>query len=160
MPPGLVHYWFAGKDELLEAVILQALSEVESAVSQVATRADTSAEPYARLRAAFEAIEKDDRGRQISLYELTLWALRRPESRELARRQYEETHRLSTAVVQDWLRELNVESPDDVRPLAHFTTALFDGLTLAWLADPESTDVDGVLRLVSRLVQKEFRHPE
>jgi AcrR family transcriptional regulator len=127
-------------------------------VSRVAERAGGGPDVLSRLRAVFDVIENDDRGRQIAPYELTLWALRRPESRDLARRQYEEYHRVATEATVAWMRETGVESPDQVRPLAQFVTALFDGLILAWLADPESTDVDGVLRLVSELVEDHLRN--
>jgi len=48
-----------------------------------------------------------------------------------------------------------VTFPGDQAALAQFVSALFDGLTLAWLADPEGTDAEAVLRLVSDLVERQ-----
>ncbi len=154
VPPGLVHYWFTGKDELLAAVVAESLEPIEAASGASAVRVD--GRPVAlfdRLQAAFRSVERDDPGHQIGLYELTTWALRRPELREVARHQYEQYRRLAADAADAWLQETGGRFPGGVDVLAQFVAALFDGLGLAWLADPEGTDVDAVLHLVSELVE-------
>jgi AcrR family transcriptional regulator len=154
VPPGLVHYWFAGKDELLAAVVAEALDSIEAAAGTLSVAiAGLPVSLFDRLRAAFRAVEQDDSGRQIGLYEMTTWALRRPDLREVARHQYVQYRRLAADATAAWLQETGGRFPGGVEALAQFVAALFDGLTLAWLADPEGTDVDAVLRLVSELVE-------
>lgn len=148
VPTGLVHYWFAGKDELLEAVITDTLASIEDAVRASRDEAtDPRASLHEQLLAAFSTVESDDRGRQLAMYEMTTWALRRPDLAPVAQRQYEAYRRM----VSDGLVAGGID-PAAIPALPALVTAVFDGLTLSWLADPEGTDVDGVLALLARLV--------
>ena len=81
------------------------------------------------------------------MYEMTTWALRRPDLAPVAQRQYEAYRRM----VSDGLVAGGID-PAAIPALPALVTAVFDGLTLSWLADPEGTDVDGVLALLARLV--------
>ncbi|MFB7468582.1 TetR/AcrR family transcriptional regulator [Streptomyces sp. NPDC056224] len=155
VPGSLVHYWFADKDELLEEVLLADLDAISTAVAEAA---DTGAagggdDLLDRLRAAFHVIEQDDRGRQILPYELTTWALRKPEFVHVARKQYAAYRELGTGTISSWTNATGVQLPADVPVVGQFITALFDGLVLAWLADPDNTDVDAVLRLAHDLLK-------
>lgn len=147
VPPGLVHYWFAGKDDLLESVIADNLSVVGGAVSE-ASLSDSGAGLLPPLAAAFEAIAEDDRGRQIAMFEMTCWALRRTELNKVARNQYASYRRIALEAVE----ASGATFPPDTDPavVAQLLAALTDGLTLAWLADPEGTDVTAVLELAAR----------
>ena len=151
VPTGLVHYWFSGKDELLEAVIADTLGEIEEAVGAsraAATHHDDPAAPLQeQLLAAFGTVASDDRGRQVAMYEMTTWALRKPDLAPVARRQYESYRQLAA----DGLAAAGIDVAADPA-LVQLVAALFDGLTLSWLADPEGTDVEGALALVARLV--------
>jgi AcrR family transcriptional regulator len=151
VPPGLVHYWFSGKDELLEAVIADTLGEIEAAVGvsrAAATPHDDPAAPLQeQLLAAFGTVASDDRGRQVAMYEMTTWALRKPDLAPVARRQYESYRQLAA----DGLAAAGIDVAGDPA-LVQLVAALFDGLTLSWLADPDGTDVEGALALVARLV--------
>ena len=100
-----------------------------------------------QLLAAFATVETDDRGRQLAMYEMTTWALRRPDLAPVAQRQYQAYRRMVT----DGLVAGGID-PDALPALPSLVTAVFDGLTLSWLADPEGTDVDSVLALLARLV--------
>lgn len=153
VPPGLVHYWFADKDELLEAVVAEVLDSIRSAGATLPDVGRSDASLFERLRAAFRTVEQDDPGRQVGMYELTIWALRRPERHEVARNQYAQYRRLAVDAARGWLVDSGSSFPGGVEALAQFVAALFDGLTLAWLADPEGTDVDAVLRLVGDMVE-------
>jgi AcrR family transcriptional regulator len=150
VPTGLVHYWFSGKDELLEAVIADTLGSIEDAVRAsraAAVDADPLASLHDQLLAAFRTVETDDRGRQLAMYEMTTWALRRPGLAPVAQRQYESYRRIAA----EGLVSGGIDPAADPA-LAALVTAVFDGLTLSWLADPDGTDVEGVLRLLATLV--------
>lgn len=160
VPVGLVHYWFAGKDDLLAAVVAQALVSIRGAADASVGTGSSSTSLFERLRAAFRAVEQDDVGRQIGLYEMTTWALRRPSTRDLARDQYSQYRQVAAQATKAWLRDAALRFDGDPDVLAQFTAVLFDGLVLAWLADPDGTDVDGVLRLVSRMVEGQVSQVE
>ena len=142
VPHGLVHYWFSGKDELLEEVVQGMLRQLEAVTSAPATQPSgrTAAEDVIdRFRSAFAVVEGDDRGRQIALFELTTWSLRSAEHREVARTQYAAYRATAASVTSSWLAEHDVELPGSPDVLAQFVAALFDGVNLAWLADPDGT---------------------
>lgn len=154
VPSGLVHYWFAGKDDLLQAVVADTLRALETAVAAShPSPGGQDASALDRLRAAFEVV-RQDRGRQLALYEMTTWVLRKEELRDVAREQYAQYRRVATNVTADWLRGAGLQASGGTAVLAQFVAALFDGLVLAWLADPEGTDVDGVLRLLGDLAER------
>ncbi|HEY6797723.1 MAG TPA: TetR/AcrR family transcriptional regulator [Kineosporiaceae bacterium] len=152
VPSGLVHYWFAGKDELLEAVVGEALKPIMATVSE-SSASDPHAGPFARLVSAFDVVRGDDWGHQLALYELTIWALRRPDLRELARRQYALYRRAGIEATTAWLREAGADPALPGDTLGELVAALFDGLVISWLADPEGTDADGALSLLARLAE-------
>jgi AcrR family transcriptional regulator len=153
VPPGLVHYWFSGKDELLEAVIADTLASIESAVGESRVEPAPAGDPVAplleQLQAAFRTVEADDRGRQLAMYEMTTWVLRKPDLAPVARSQYEAYRRLAA----DGLASVGID-PAAEPALVQLVTAVFDGLTLSWLADPEGTDPEAALRLLAELVAR------
>ena len=153
VPSGLVHYWFSGKDELLEAVIADTLGTIETAVSDSSARSDEAQGALLdRLRAALQVVQEDDRGRQIAMYEMTTWALRKPELAHVAQHQYQAYRRMAADAVTAWVASSNADLPTGSQVVGQFIAALVDGLTLSWLADPDGTDIDGVLTLVSALI--------
>ncbi|MFF4397437.1 TetR/AcrR family transcriptional regulator [Streptomyces sp. NPDC001480] len=149
VPGGLVHYWFANKDALLQEVLAADLNPIQNAVATATEAGDGLLE---QLRAAFRVIEQDDRGRQITPYEMTTWALRKPEFAHLAREQYASYRQFGTEGMSAWVAATNARLPAETPVAGQFIAALFDGLVLAWLADPENTDVDAVLRLACDLM--------
>jgi len=164
VPHGLVHYWFSGKDELLEEVVQGMLRQLE-AVTSVPAAAGSSGRSAAedvidRFRSAFAVAESDDRGRQIALFELTTWSLRSPDHREVARTQYAAYRATAASVTSAWLAEHKVELPGAPDVLAQFVAALFDGVNLAWLADPDGTRPDEIFALASTLLAQFARDNE
>ena len=113
-----------------------------------------------RFRSAFAVVEGDDRGRQIALFELTTWSLRSAEHREVARTQYAAYRATAASVTSAWLAEHNVELPGAPDVLAQFVAALFDGVNLAWLADPDGTRPDEIFALASTLLAQFARDNE
>lgn len=156
VPLGLVHYWFAGKDELLEQVVLAFLGEVHEAVGAAGPEPEPGGADYVtgRMRAVFDAVRADDPGRQIAMYELTTWALRSPETRDIARRQYAAYRETAARLAGPWLEQHGAAAGAPPETVIRFLAALFDGLVLAWLADPEGADADGVLAFAGELLAR------
>ena len=157
VPQGLIHYWFSGKDELVEEVLTTYLSGFEADIEAAAgENAEAGAGDFIleRLRAAFDVVRADDRGRQIAMYELTTWALRTPDKSEIAKRQYAAYRETARRLAEPWLAQTSEGREESVSAeiLGQFISALFDGLVLSWLADPETTDPEAVLTLVSKLL--------
>jgi AcrR family transcriptional regulator len=157
VPLGTVHYWFASKDDLLAAVVEAVLGDLESAVAATqiqATRPDDSDAPdlLESCRAAWRVVEADEPGRQLSLYELTTVALRTPDMEEVAAKQYGSYRTAAAHAVQRWHDRFGAELPGGLEALARLMAYLFDGATLAWLADPVEAEQDSVFVLLCHLL--------
>ncbi|MET0864474.1 MAG: TetR/AcrR family transcriptional regulator [Nakamurella sp.] len=155
VPHGLVHYWFSGKDELLEEVVQGILRQLEAAAGEPTApiaEPDPADEFVQRFRSAFELIEGDDRGRQIALFELTTWSLRSPEHRDIARAQYAAYRATAESVTGPWVATHGVDLPTSPEVFAQFVSALFDGINLAWLADPDGTKPQEIFEFVGAML--------
>ena len=153
LPLGAVHYWFRGKDEVLEALALEHVTRI----GQAATTADADSEDAyeaarAALRAAMTSELEYPPGEQLALYELTTWALRDPERAPLAARHYTAIREATASACQPWLDRHGGTLAADSQTMAAMVSALFDGLALARLADPDGTPIDDVIDLFSRLI--------
>jgi len=154
VPHGLVHYWFTGKDELLEEVVQGMLRQLEAATGAPSVRPelDAAADFAQRFRSAFEVIEGDDQGRHIALFELTTWSLRSPEYRNVARAQYAAYRATAESVTGPWLADHGIELPASPQVFAQFVAALFDGVNLAWLADPDGINPQVIFDFVGTML--------
>lgn len=157
LPLGTLHYWFASKDDLLAAVIETVLLDIESAAVATQVLAEQRERPdlLAAFHAAWQVVTADEPGRQLSLYELTTAALRTPDMAELAARQYAAYRETATAAIHLWFEKAGPELSGGLEALGQLTAAVFDGTTLAWLADPEGTDPEAIFTLLSQLLQNQ-----
>lgn len=146
-----MHYWFAGKEELIEAVIRDTLSPIEIAVAG-AGEVDGAVDLLDRLRAVMTHLQSDDRGREIAMYEMTTFALRRPELAHVAQRQYASYREIAAEAAAAVATAQGSLLPAAPAVVGTLVAALVDGLFLAWLADPEGTDVDATLQLLDALL--------
>jgi AcrR family transcriptional regulator len=169
LPHGTFHYWFAGKEELFEQeqlfeeLVAESLRDITD--SAAARAADTASGAEARLgdllRAAFDVVEHDEQvrpGLQLAGYELTALALRTPALRDLARRQYQAYRDAAAAITAPWMAGRRVDLPGGPDALNQLIAVLFDGLVLAWLADPDGTDPDEMFTLIDALVDRHTTH--
>jgi AcrR family transcriptional regulator len=164
LPHGAFHYWFAGKEELFEQeqlfeeLIAESLRDMTDAAARAAEAASgAEASLGDLLRAAFDVVEHDEEirpGYQLAGYEMTALALRTPALRDLARRQYQAYRDTAAAVTAPWMAGRRVDLPGGPDALNHLIAVLFDGLTLAWLADPDRTDPDEMFALIDALLER------
>jgi len=157
LPHGAFHYWFSGKEELFEELIAEVIRELKEGVATAVSSTEGGPDASLRdhLRAAFDVVRRDEQvepGRQLAMYELTALALRTPALRDMARRQYQ-TYRESTAtMISPWLAARDIEVPGGAEALGRLISVLFDGMVLAWLADPDGSDPDEVFTLIDTLI--------
>jgi AcrR family transcriptional regulator len=164
LPHGAFHYWFAGKEELFEQeqlfeeLIAESLRDMTDAAARAAEAASgAEASLGDLLRAAFDVVERDEQvrpGYQLAGYEMTALALRTPALGDLARRQYQAYRDTAAAVTAPWMAGRRVDLPGGPDALNHLIAVLFDGLTLAWLADPARTDPDEMFTLIDALLER------
>jgi AcrR family transcriptional regulator len=155
LPLGTFHYWFSNKEELFECLFEEILKEIEESTQSVpGARPGATPSALQLFQSAFAVVS--DRGeegikRQMVPYELTMLALRTPAFRDFARRQYELYRQVATNMAGPLLDDIDPRLPGGPDAVIQLVTALFDGLILAWMADPEGTRPDAVFTLLEAL---------
>jgi AcrR family transcriptional regulator len=151
VPLGAVHYWYSDKGALLEEVVRTVVGRLESAVG-LSGRPDggtSYTDIRAGLQAAWDGVVGDDPGANLGLYELTTMALRTPSMRGLASNQYRSYREMAMRSLEPAIAHVE---PARAAAVAEFVAVTFDGLGLAWLADPEGADPAAVLDLLAESV--------
>ncbi len=161
LPLGAVHYWFSSKEDLFEEVVRTIMRQMESSMAD--SVADDDANPEAdlltSLRAAWSFVENNDPLRELMLFEIIVFALRNEGLKDLARAQYGLYRETAQRGIAAWLEGSTVQTTREQNAIATLIAVIFDGLTIAWLADPEGTKVDDVLVLLSRLMTRGLSDP-
>jgi len=151
VPLGTVHYWFKDKSELLEEVVREMLRRIETATEE--TRLSGSRNLRDVLLAAFRQIAEDDLGAQLGIYELTTLAIRTPGMHELAHRQYQFYRETAARAQVEILPEL-ARDPARAAAIAELVAVTFDGMILAWLADPQGASPEAVFGLLAEMLER------
>lgn len=140
MPRGSFHYCFRSKDELLRELAVTVVADMVRAAQEAQTdTGDLSADLRAALRAMFTAVTEHP-DEQLVLYELTTYALRDPETVELARWQYESYLRQAIDYLGYVADRAQIRWTLPMPVLARLLVNTVDGLALNWLSDRD-TDV-------------------
>jgi AcrR family transcriptional regulator len=136
--PGIFHYCFGSKDELL-AAMAEAIVEESSAAARAALKPGKDLESALRagLRGLWRVIEATP-GTQLLTYELTSYALREPGMEGAAIRQYDGSRAAASEFLSEVATGAGVRWTRPVGHLARMVLAMLDGVTLAWLVDRDS----------------------
>jgi AcrR family transcriptional regulator len=155
LPLGTFHYWFSNKEELFECLFEEILKEIEESTGSVdGVRPGATPSVLQLFQLAFSVVsDHGEEGikRQMVPYELTMLALRTPAFRDFARRQYELYRQVATNMAGPLLDDIDPRLPGGPDAVIQLVTALFDGLTLAWMADPDGTKPEAVFKLLEAL---------
>jgi AcrR family transcriptional regulator len=150
--PGLIHYYFDSKEDLLLAVT-GSLCQQMRRDAEVAFAASGDAPPIARAWAALEAT-KDHLARpdqQRLFVETITLALSEPRVREQLAALYDNLIDTSTAMVEELARQVPTAPPVPLRDFAAVLVATIDGMALQKLLDP-SRDEEALYRAFGFLV--------
>lgn len=131
-----ISYHFGSKEALLTAAIQQCFEEYLEQITQIAF-ADPNATPWQRVRASCEALVSTfDQYRPliVAFVEALAQAERVPELQAQLAESYE---RLRTTVADIVHTSVGGLSDAPARQLASFLIAIYNGLQLQWLLDPE-----------------------
>lgn len=142
----MIGYYFGGKDELLHAVLQEMMRSTAEIAGATLPQCQRFPEALAGAFEAFWAHVEQSPELQVMQYELTLYALRHPESAWLAKSQYEGY----CAVVAGLIREVcdaTGETPaEPPEALARFIVGGLDGLILQFVSDHDVERARGDLR--------------
>ncbi|HEX5442160.1 MAG TPA: TetR/AcrR family transcriptional regulator, partial [Ktedonobacterales bacterium] len=145
--PGLIHYYFASKEELLAAVLEDAAARYADEMRQLSDALPPESAITAAIAARKARVEREP-NRERLRFELFTLGLRQPALRPAVARVLatgrEGVGRLLAA---------NGNAPkDDIEGMAAVFLAMLDGLALQWLIDPDF-DLAGAYRAVERLAR-------
>jgi AcrR family transcriptional regulator len=154
-----LNYYFGSKDKLLMAVLEKVLRETETVIwSSVRTDQGlrTTLESYFQVIWSHVEVTPE---LQLMQYELSLYAIRHPESAWLAKWQYEWYCRGAEAVFRKGSTTGNEVSMIPLADLACFAVAGVDGLLLQFLADHDTTRAkSGLDRLITATLALALGH--
>ncbi|HLZ23428.1 MAG TPA: TetR/AcrR family transcriptional regulator [Ktedonobacterales bacterium] len=153
----MLGYYFGSKDDLLFAVLQEMIRATEQIVrSALPVGVDLAEAIAGSLTAFWEHVEAEPE-LEILQYELTLYALRRPESAWLARQQYDGYAAVVETLIAEAFAVAGVECPVPSSSLARFLIAGLDGLMLQFISDRDTTrarrDLELLIAAVGALVQ-------
>jgi AcrR family transcriptional regulator len=138
MTRGTFHYCFRSKDELLEELVRM---HVKDMVEAGCAAWDDGAGLAENLRTGMRALMRTgmvDPDRELFTYELTVYALRHPETATIAAHQYTDYGRQATDYLQFVAARAGIRWTLPMDQLARMFTVAVDGSMLFWLADRES----------------------
>jgi AcrR family transcriptional regulator len=145
----MISYYFGGKDGLLYAVLQDMMRRTEEIARVSLPSGGSFEESLADAVEAFWGHVEQMPELQVMQYELTLYALRHPDSAWLAQRQYDGYCAIVAGLishVSDASGQPTAETPD---ALARFIVGGLDGLILQFISD---RDVDRARGDLGRLI--------
>ena len=145
--PGLIHYYFASKEELLAAVLEDAAARYADEMRQLSSSLLSQSAITAAIAARKARVERGP-NRERLRFELFTLGLRQPALRPAVARVLA-TGREGIGRV---LAASGNAPADDIAGMAAVFLAALDGLALQWLIDPDF-DLDGAYRAVERLAR-------
>jgi AcrR family transcriptional regulator len=133
-----LRYYFGAKDDLLFAV-LQEMMHVTRQIVQTSLPIDENLHTAIALGLkAFWAHVEEAPGLQVMQYELTMYALRHPQSAWLAREQYDGYCSVIESLFQHYLEAAGKTSALPLAEVARFVVGGIDGLILQYISDPNT----------------------
>jgi AcrR family transcriptional regulator len=139
-----IGYHFGSKEALLHGALQQCFDEYVEQVAQIVF-ADPSATPLQRVRASWEALvsmSEKYRPLMVAFFEALAQAERVPQLKA----QLAECYERLRATVAGMVRTAVAGLPEPaVRQVASFLIAVYDGLQLQWLLDPQRAPNPGEL---------------
>ncbi len=148
MPQGAFHYCFSSKEELLTTLVSGAVDELAERSAHPVAPVD--AELHTILRETIYALWQrivDPPGKQLALYELTVYAVRSGAT-DLPTDQYRGYFGAATQLLDAVANaaEINWTVPTDT--LARLIVSVIDGVGLTWLTDHDDEAARRVLDLL------------
>jgi AcrR family transcriptional regulator len=153
----MLRYYFGSKDDLLFAVLQEMMRVTEEIVHSVTTVSSSLREAIeVSIKAFWEQVEATPE-LQIMQYELTLYALRNPESAWLAKQQYGGYSAVVETIIQHACATTGQPCAIPFPTLARFIIGGLDGLILQFISDRDTararSDLDYLIKTVIALAE-------
>jgi len=153
-----LRYYFGSKDDLLFAVLQEMMNMTREIVQTGIATGGELREVIAESIKAFWAHVEEAPELQVMQYELTLYALRNPESAWLAKKQYDGYSALVETLLQQHFALAGKICAIPFAELARFVIGGLDGLILQFISDRDIArarrDLDHLIRAVIALAEE------
>lgn len=153
-----LRYYFGSKDDLLFAVLQEMMHKTKEVVQAGMSPSSKLDEAIAESITAFWMHVEDSPELQIIQYELTLYALRNPQSAWLAKQQYDGYSALVETLFQQNFEAAGKTCAIPFAELARFVIGGLDGLILQFISDRDTVRVrrnlDHLIRAVIALSEE------
>lgn len=153
--PGLVHYYFGGKDQLLVEVLQAAGQDFHQSMEQLVQHAPADQSLEAMLTQIHERVDQDPDVYRLRYESFSLGLhnpLIEPKVRERLAQRREEIGSVIAKVLKDMERaEGKKSAPRDPIPLAAVLLSVFDGLALQKIMDP-AFDLDASYQVLAQMI--------
>jgi len=160
--PGLVHYYFGGKDQLLVEVLQVAGQKFHQKMAQLIQRVPAEQSLEALLTQLHERVDQEPDVYRLRYESFSLGLhnpLIEPKVRERLAQRREEIGSVIAKVLENMAHAEGMESsPLDPTPLAAVLLSIFDGLALQKIMDP-TFDLDAAYKVLARMLRS-FRAPD
>lgn len=132
---GVVHYCFHDKDEILRAMAhFITRQNLSTGLQRMPPEGDASDIIRGATHLLWSNISQT-RGAQLLSFELTTYAMRHPEVRQVSAEQYAVSHEAARTFLESVAGAAQVQWTLPLPQLARLVVMATDGITLAWLAD-------------------------
>ncbi|MEO8953805.1 MAG: TetR/AcrR family transcriptional regulator [Ktedonobacteraceae bacterium] len=155
-----LRYYFGSKDDLLFAVLQEMMRMTGEVVQAGISASNELSEAIAESIRAFWLHVEEAPELQVMQYELTLYALRHPESAWLAKQQYDGYSALVETLLEQNFAAAGKPCAISFAELARFIIAGLDGLILQFISGGRDTiqaqrDLDHLIHAVIALAEGE-----
>lgn len=153
-----LRYYFGSKDDLLFAVLQEMMRMTGEVVQAGISSSNELTEAIAESMRAFWLHVEEAPELQVMQYELTLYALRHPESAWLAKQQYDGDSALVETLLEQNFAAAGKPCAISFAELARFIIAGLDGLILQFISGGRDTvqarrDLDHLIHAVIALAE-------
>ena len=157
---GVVHYCFQDKDELLDAMAHQITRQnLSQSLLEMPAHGDPATIVEHALDLLWSGISAT-RGSQLLSYELTTYAMRHPEVRQVAVNQYVVSHEAARQFLAAMGKAGGIEWTLPLEVMARLVVMMTDGVVLAWLADGDDAAARRTLGVFAEFLASHVRPAE
>jgi AcrR family transcriptional regulator len=131
----MLGYYFGSKDDLLFAVLQEMMRQTRELVREIASTSGSIRQAITGSLKAFWAHVEEAPALQVMQYELTLYALRHPDSAWLAREQYDGYCAVVESLFEEAYAAANQTCALPFAEIARFVIGGLDGMILQFISD-------------------------
>ncbi|WP_137724204.1 TetR/AcrR family transcriptional regulator [Prescottella subtropica] len=160
MPQSVFHYCFASKDELLQELTRQVITNQLDRVSEYALPgADVEDAIHAALASTWGHAVAEP-GRQLALHELIISSVRAADRGDLAAWQYRAYHAAAGTFLTRIAETAGIDWSVPVPVLARLIIAGLDGLILGHLVDERTDEAEAVITAFATMIASHAVAPD